>query len=122
MNSIINISNKQQYIQIIENKFYQINLEIYKNKLKVGDFIFINYSILEEKKKIQSSEGLIINIKGIGIKKTYTIRRNLLGINLEQKFFLYSPNIVSIFKKYSFKIKHAKLFFIRKLHRKLKKL
>jgi large subunit ribosomal protein L19 len=116
MNFYTSLSNKNQYINYIEKKFYP-NCII--RNIKVGDFIKIEYYIFEEnKKKIQFSEGLIINAKNIGAKKTFTLKQNILNIDLEQIFCLYSPNIISIIRKYSYKLKRSKLFFIKNIKNK----
>lgn len=114
------ITNKQKekklfsknLIHLIEKKF--LRPDTYN--LSVGDIIKIGYKIPEgEKERIQFYEGLIISKKNRSIGKSFTIRRNVQGIGIEQIFLLNSPRITSIIKKQSSKIRRAKLYFIREL-------
>ena len=68
--------------------------------------------------KAQMYEGLIIAINNRGLGKSFTLRRTVQGIGVEQIFLLNSPKIVSIVKKQSSKVRRAKLYFIRSLRGK----
>lgn len=119
MNEIIKTKEKKiskNLIQIIENKYSNPNAltTTEKEKIKVGDLIRLSYLIPEgEKERIQSYEGLIISISNRGLGKSFTLRRTVQGIGIEQVFVAHSPKIVSIFKKQSSKVRRAKLYFIR---------
>jgi large subunit ribosomal protein L19 len=110
--------NSIDYIQKIENKFIQ-NLSISENErnlIRVGDILRIGYSIPEgEKERTQFYEGLVISKNNRGLGKTFTLRRSVQGIGVEQIFCLYSPKIISLLKKQSSKVRRAKLYFIRSL-------
>jgi large subunit ribosomal protein L19 len=110
--------NSIDYIQKIENKFIQ-NLSISekeRNLIRVGDILRIGYSIPEgEKERTQFYEGLVISKNNRGLGKTFTLRRSVQGIGVEQIFCLYSPKIISLLKKQSSKVRRAKLYFIRSL-------
>jgi len=54
--------------------------------------------------------------------QSFTIRRTVQGIGVEQVFLVNSPKIVSITKKQSSKVRRAKLYFIRTLVGKALKL
>jgi len=119
MNEIIKTKEKKiskNLIQIIENKYSNPNAltTTEKEKIKVGDLIRLSYLIPEgEKERIQSYEGLIISISNRGLGKSFTLRRTVQGIGIEQVFVAHSPKIVSIYKKQSSKVRRAKLYFIR---------
>jgi large subunit ribosomal protein L19 len=99
-------------IDIIENKFIKKDII----NLQVGDIIKIGYKIPEgEKERIQIYEGLIISKNNRSLGKSFTIRRTVQGIGVEQIFLLHSPKIISIIKKQSSKVRRAKLYFIRDL-------
>jgi large subunit ribosomal protein L19 len=88
-------------------------------ELKVGDLIQIGYRIPEgDKERIQFYEGLVISKKNRTLGKTFTIRRYVQSIGLEQIFLLHSPKISSLLIKQSSKIRKAKLYFIRGLSTK----
>jgi large subunit ribosomal protein L19 len=127
MNDIASsIKNKtKNYIQHIEKKFLENSYitKSYNQELNIGDIIRLGYLIPEgEKDRIQYYEGLIISKKNRGLGKTFTLRRSVQGIGVEQIFLENSPKIVSILKKQSSKIRRAKLYFVRQLKGKAARL
>jgi large subunit ribosomal protein L19 len=107
------------FIKLIESKFLKPNFiksSTTNTNLEVGDIIRIGYTILEgEKERIQYYEGLVISKSNRGLGKSFTLRRSVQGVGVEQVFLLNSPKIVSITKKQSSKVRRAKLYFIREL-------
>ena len=102
---------KLNYIDFIEKKYLKD-----KFVFNVGDIVKIGYTIPEgEKERIQYYEGLIIAKKNKGLGKSFTLRRNVQGIGVEQVFLLYSPKILSLVTKQQSKIRRAKLYYLRKL-------
>lgn len=105
-------------IDYIEKKFLKQNptTDSQRNTIQVGDILRIGYNIPEgEKERIQYYEGLVIAKQNRGLGKTFTLRRSVQGIGIEQIFLVYSPKILSIVKKQSSKVRRAKLYFIRSL-------
>lgn len=104
-------------IEYIEKKFLKQNSnQAQREAIQVGDILRIGYNIPEgEKERIQYYEGLVIAKQNRGLGKTFTLRRSVQGIGVEQVFLVHSPKILSIFKKQSSKIRRAKLYFIRSL-------
>lgn len=115
----------KNYIKWIETKFIE-NSFVYKSLkegLNVGDIVRIGYIIPEgDKERTQYYEGLIICKKNKGLGKTFTLRRTVQGIGVEQIFLLNSPKITSILKKQASKVRRAKLYFIRDLKGKATRL
>jgi large subunit ribosomal protein L19 len=113
------------YIQLIEKKFIK-NFSTDnspKEDIEIGDIVKIGYIIPEgDKERTQYYEGLIISKKNRGLGKTFTLRRSVQGIGIEQIFLKNSPKIVSILKKQSSKVRRAKLYFIRALKGKATRL
>jgi large subunit ribosomal protein L19 len=108
-------------IKIIEKKYFQEKALFFNNKEKVavGDIIRLGYLIPEgDKERTQYYEGLIIAINNRDLGKSFTLRRTVQGIGIEQIFLAHSPQIISIIKKQSSKIRRAKLYFIRNLRGK----
>ena len=109
--------NSQDLIKSVEAKFFKN--ESYtsgEDKINVGEIIRIGYTIQEgDKERIQYYEGLIIAQQNRGLNRSFTLRRTVQGIGLEQVFVLHSPKIVSIVKKQKSKIRRSKLYFIREL-------
>ena len=108
-------------LKIIEEKYLQEKslLTETNEKLQVGDIIRLGYIIPEgDKERTQYYEGLIISISNRGLGKSFTLRRMVQGVGVEQVFLANSPKIVSIIKKQSSKVRRAKLYFMRSLRGK----
>jgi large subunit ribosomal protein L19 len=120
------------YIKFIENKFLKNvltnnslkeDLNLLRKNLKIGEIVKIGYIIPEgDKERIQYYEGLIISKKNRGLGKTFTLRRSVQGIGVEQIFLQNSPKITSILRKQLSKVRRAKLYFIRELKGKATRL
>jgi large subunit ribosomal protein L19 len=108
-------------LKIIEEKYLKEKslLTETNEKLQVGDIIRLGYIIPEgDKERTQYYEGLIISISNRGLGKSFTLRRMVQGVGVEQVFLSNSPKIVSIVKKQSSKVRRAKLYFMRSLRGK----
>ena len=97
-----NINTKEKihsmdFIKLIESKFLKPNLitsATKNNNLEIGDIIKIGYTIFEgEKERVQYYEGLVISISNRGLGKSFTLRRSVQGIGVEQIFLVNSPKI-----------------------------
>ncbi len=81
-----------------------------------GDTIIISYKIIEgNKERIQDFRGDVINIRGEGKNKTFTVRKVSSGIGVERIFPFSSPNISEIKVIKKGKVRRAKLFYLRDL-------
>ena len=112
-------------IDYIEKKFLKQNptTDSQRSTIQVGDILRIGYNIPEgEKERIQYYEGLVIAKQNRGLGKTFTLRRSVQGIGVEQVFLFHSPKIFSITKKQASKVRRAKLYFLRNLIGKKTKL
>ncbi len=105
-------------LKIVEKKYLK---EI--ENINVGDIIKLGYIIPEgNKERIQMYEGLIICIKNRNLGKSFTIRKTVEGVGVEQNFPIYSPKISFITIKQSSQIRRSKLYFMRKLSGKAARL
>ena len=109
-------------IKLVESKHLKTDINN-KTSVEIGDLIRIGYLIPEgDKERTQFYEGVVIAKQNKGVRKTFTLRRSVQGIGVEQIFLLHSPKIISITKKQSAKIRQAKLYYIRKLKGKATRL
>jgi len=135
MNTINNIKNQtnlqnrrlpsMDLLKHVEAKYLKsISIAGSKNNtIEVGDIIRLGYLIPEgEKERTQYYEGLIISKSNRNLGKSFTLRRTVAGVGVEQIFLLNSPKIVSVTKKQSSKVRRAKLYFIRSLSGKATRL
>jgi len=83
---------------------------------KPGDNIVVSYKIIEgAKERIQDFKGDVIQIKGSGAGKSFTVRKISNGVGVERIFPFSSPNIVEIKLLKKGRVRRAKLFYLRNL-------
>lgn len=83
-------------------------------KFRAGDNVAVSYKIIEGNKvRIQVFRGDVIQIKGRGATKTFTVRKISGGIGVERIFPFASPNITEIQVLKRGKVRRARLFYLR---------
>ena len=83
---------------------------------RAGDNVVVNYKIIEgDKERIQSFRGDVIQVKGTGATKTFTVRKISNGVGVERIFPFASPNIVDVQVTKRGKVRRARLFYLRDL-------
>ena len=81
-----------------------------------GDTVQVHVKVVEgSRERIQVFEGVVVKIKGGGIRETFTVRRVAYGVGVERTFPLHSPRIDKIVVKRQGKVRRAKLYYLRKL-------
>jgi large subunit ribosomal protein L19 len=81
-----------------------------------GDHIKIYVRVVEgDKERLQPFEGDVINIRGEGINKTFTVRKISSGVGVERIFPMHSPKISKIEVIKKGKVRRAKLYYLRNL-------
>lgn len=77
----------------------------------------------EEKQRVQVFEGLVLAVRGGGVSRTITVRKNSKGWMVEKIFPLSSPNLEKIEVVKQYKVRRAKLSFLRgRFRRKMKEM
>lgn len=83
---------------------------------KSGDTITVSYKIVEgNKERVQSFRGVVIQIKGCGVTKMFTIRKMSNGVGVERIFPLNSPHIDSIEVNKVGVVRRARIYYLREL-------
>lgn len=83
---------------------------------KAGDTITVTYKIIEgSKERLQSFRGVVIQIKGSGKTKMFTIRKISNGVGVERIFPLYSPHIDKIELNKVGVVRRARIYYLRDL-------
>ena len=88
-------------------------------EFKSGDTITVYYEIKEgEKSRTQFFKGVVIQIKGSGLTKTFTIRKMSGTIGIERIFPINLPTIQKIEVNKKGKVKRSRIFYFRNLRGK----
>ncbi|MFT4759779.1 MAG: large subunit ribosomal protein L19 [Paraglaciecola sp.] len=94
----------------------QMSQESKHPTFRSGDNVAVSYKIIEgAKERIQIFRGDVLQIKGTGATKTFTVRKMSSGVGVERIFPLTSPAIVEIKILKRGKVRRAKLFYLRGL-------
>ncbi|MFL2931402.1 MAG: 50S ribosomal protein L19 [bacterium] len=83
-------------------------------RVQSGDTVRVHVKIVEgDKERIQVFEGVVIGIKGGGLRETFRVRKVSYGIGVERIFPLHSPRVdkIEIVKKG--RVRRAKLYYLR---------
>jgi len=106
----------ESLVKFVENEF------VTKKEFpafKSGDTITVFYEIREgEKVRTQFFKGVVIQIKGSGLTKTFTIRKMSGTIGIERIFPVNLPSIQKIEINKKGKVRRSRIFYFRKLRGK----
>ena len=110
-----NTMNKDQIIKLVNEQMWT-KPEAEVPAFQAGDTITVTYRIIEgNKERLQSFRGVVIQIKGTGKTKMFTIRKVSNGVGVERIFPLYSPHIDKIeVNKYGV-VRRARIYYLRNL-------
>jgi len=99
-------------------KFVEEQMQTQNNlpDFKAGDNVSVSYKIVEgAKERVQVYKGDVIQVKGTGATKTFTVRKMSGNIGVERIFPVTSPAIVGIEINKKGKVRRAKLYYLREL-------
>ncbi|MDX1284697.1 MAG: 50S ribosomal protein L19 [Draconibacterium sp.] len=100
-------------VKVVEQEF-----AVEKNypEFGAGDTITVSYKIKEgNKERIQNFRGVVIQLRGQGNTKTFTIRKMSGNIGVERIFPLYSPFIESIEVNKHGSVRRKRIYYLRGL-------
>jgi len=99
-------------------KFVHENMTEVKDfpAFRPGDNISVSYKIVEgAKERIQIFKGDVIQMKGTGSTKTFTVRKISGSVGVERIFPVSSPAIVKVAINKRGKVRRSKLYYLRDL-------
>ncbi len=97
-------------IEQIENDQLKTDLP----DIKSGDSVKVNVKVSEgNRERVQTFEGVIISINGVGISKTITVRKLSFGVGVERIFPIHAPIVDSIEVIRKGKVRRSKLYYLR---------
>ncbi len=81
-----------------------------------GDTITVYYEIKEgEKSRIQFFKGVVLQVKGSGLTKTFTIRKMSGTVGVERIFPINMPSIQKIEVNKRGKVRRSRIYYFRNL-------
>lgn len=81
-----------------------------------GDTISVHYKIVEgSKERVQIFRGVVIQIKGTGTTKTFTIRKMSGNVGVERIIPMNSPYIKQIEINKAGKVRRSRIYYFRDL-------
>ena len=82
--------------------------------LRPGDTVEVSVRVIEgDKERQQKFVGDVINVRGSGMRKTFTVRKISEGVGVERTFPLHGPAVAEIHVIKHSKVRRAKLFYLR---------
>lgn len=101
-------------IKVAENAFLGEQKEL--PTFHAGDTITVRYKIVEgTKERIQNYKGIVIQIKGSGTTKTFTVRKMSGNVGVERIFPFSSPFIDGIEVNRMGRVRRARIYYLREL-------
>lgn len=101
-------------VQKVEEKYLKKVPE-----LKPGDTVRVHQKIKEGgKERTQIFEGVVLRVKGGGLKSSFLVRQVFAGVGIEKNFPMHSLNITKIEVKKRAKVRQAYLTYLRNLRGK----
>ena len=83
-------------------------------KFKAGDTVKVHFRVIEgNRQRVQVFEGICIKRSGVGVRETFTVRKQSFGIGVERTFPLHSPKIDKIEVGAIGDVRRAKLYYLR---------
>jgi len=82
--------------------------------LAPGDSVSVHVRIVEgDKERIQVFQGTVIQIRGAGPNKSFTVRKVSRGYGIERIFPYSTPALAKVEVKRHGKVRRAKLYYLR---------
>lgn len=103
----------EELVKFVENEF--VSKKDFP-EFSAGDTITVYYEIREgEKTRTQFFRGVVIQVKGTGMTKTFTIRKMSGTIGVERIFPLNMPALQKIEVNKRGSVRRARIFYFRNL-------
>ena len=79
-----------------------------------GDTLKVHVRVVEgTRERVQVFQGVVIRIKGSGVRETFTVRKVSFGVGVERTFPMHSPLIAKVEVVTRGDVRRAKLYYLR---------
>jgi large subunit ribosomal protein L19 len=79
-----------------------------------GDTVKVHVRVVEgNRQRVQVFEGVVIAIRGSGVRRSFTVRKISFGVGVERTFPIHSPIIDRIERVTRGDVRRAKLYYLR---------
>ena len=88
-----------------------------------GDTLKVHVRVVEgTRERVQVFQGVVIRIKGSGVRETFTVRKVSFGVGVERTFPVHSPVLAKVEVVSRGIVRRAKLYYLRDLRGKKAKI
>jgi len=96
-------------------KIEAAQLKTDRPQIRPGQTVEVSVRVVEgDKERQQKFRGEVINVRGGGLRRTFTVRKMSEGIGVERTFPLHGPSVAEIKVLRHSKVRRAKLFYLRR--------
>lgn len=79
-----------------------------------GDTVKVHVRVVEgNRQRVQVFEGVVIAIRGSGVRRSFTVRKISFGVGVERTFPIHSPIIDRVERVTRGDVRRAKLYYLR---------
>jgi len=102
-------------VEIIKEIEKEFITDVNAVDFRSGDTVVVNYRIVEgAKTRIQKYRGTVIQVKGTGTNKTFTVRKmSANSVAVERIFPINSPLIESLEVEMKGKVRRSRIYYMR---------
>ena len=101
---------KNKFLKLVEESQFKKEIP----KFTIGDQVDVHVRILEgEKERTQVFAGVVISMRGEGMREMFTVRRIVKSEGVERTFPLHSPKVAKVEVKRTGAVRRAKLYYLR---------
>ena len=84
-------------------------------QIRPGQTVEVSVRVIEgDKERQQKFRGEVINVRGGGLRQTFTVRKISEGVGVERTFPLHGPSVAEVKVLKHSKVRRAKLFYLRR--------
>ncbi|MEO7002978.1 MAG: 50S ribosomal protein L19 [Ktedonobacterales bacterium] len=101
----------------------EANLRQDAPRLQSGDTVRVHVKVVEgNRERIQVFEGIVIRLRGDGVRHAFTVRRIAHNVGVERSFLIHSPRIDKIEVVRHNVVRRKNLYYMRGLRGKAARL